>query len=102
MHVPVKIEISSRLGEGTSEVRLEFFFLKKELFEKEMKEITLDFANALGTAWIGREDRVEIDVGRASKQRFFIKNADSTIATLEELTNFAIFLVRSGTNVLVE
>ena len=54
LHVPIKIEISSRLGEGRSEVRHEFFFLKKERFEKEMKEITPDFANALGTAWIDR------------------------------------------------
>lgn len=53
-HVPSKIEISSRLGEGRTEVRHEFFFLKKERFEKEMKEIRPDFANALGTAWIDR------------------------------------------------
>jgi hypothetical protein len=54
LHVPEKIEISSQLGEGTTEMSLEFVFLKKERFEKEIKEIPTDFAEAKGTAWIDR------------------------------------------------
>jgi hypothetical protein len=51
--VPEKIDISSQVGEGTTEVRLEFVFLKKERFEKEIKEIKPDFVDAKGP-WIDR------------------------------------------------
>jgi len=54
LYVPERIDISSQLGEGTTEVRLEFAFVKKERFEREIKEINPDFVNALGTAWIDR------------------------------------------------
>ncbi len=48
------MENLSQLGEGRTNVRLEFAFLKKERFAKEINEINPDFANAKGTAWIDR------------------------------------------------
>jgi hypothetical protein len=52
LQVPKQIEITSQQGEGRTEVRLEFVFVRKERFEKEIKEIKPDFVKAKGTSWV--------------------------------------------------
>jgi hypothetical protein len=52
--VPKEIQISSKLGAATTEVRIEFAFLKKSTFEREINNIKPGFANESGSAWIER------------------------------------------------
>lgn len=54
LQVPKQIEMTSQLGEGRTEVRLEFVFLDKKRFEREIKQINPDFVKAKGTAWVDR------------------------------------------------
>jgi hypothetical protein len=52
--VPKEIQISSKLGAATTEVRFDFVFLKKDVFAKEIQEIKPEFASEPGSTWIDR------------------------------------------------